>query len=114
MKTLLIITLICAASLLIMAICLFSICHLVREAKEALPAELIPTKYFIWRTLLGVFYLILSLVMAALTYCGVLTTLQTVLCALITLFLIIIGILVIRHYRTYIILNEIMRKDTER
>ncbi len=111
MKTLLIITLLCALALLIMAVCLLCTCKLRKEAKEALPAELVPKQYFLMRTLLGIFYLIVSAVMAALAYYGVLNTLQTVLCALITLFLIIIGILVIRHYRTYILLNEIMIRD---
>ncbi len=110
MKTLLIITLICAASLLIMAVCLLCMYHLVREAKEALPEELVPTKYFVWRGVMGVFYAIVAIVMVTLAYYGVLSVLQTLLCILITLFLIILGVMVIQHYRTYVVLHEIMRK----
>ncbi len=108
MKTLLIITLICAASLLVLAVCLLCICRLVREAKGALPADLIPAEYFIWRIVLGIFYIIVAAIMAALVYYGVLNLLQTVLCALVTLFFMILGIMVIRHYRTYIVLHEIL------
>ncbi len=112
MKITLIITLICAVALLIMAVCLLCTCKIRKEAKEALPKELMPTRYFVWRTVLGVFNLIVAIVVAALVYYSVLSVLQTVLCALITIFLIIIGILVIRHYRTYIILNEILTDKT--
>ncbi len=108
MQTLFIITLLCIIALLIMAGCLLYTCKIRKEAKAALPTDLIPTQYFLMRTLLGTFYLIIALVMAALAYYGVLNILQTVLCGLISLFLIILGAMVIRHYSTYIILNEIL------